>query len=241
MVKASKKLISEVMEIARQELGNSGMRKRGQGEIYTCELNQETIGWVGLNRAVGHRDGLLEINPIMGVRHQPLERMLADIVGEKFHPCIPPSIGVHLGYLMPQKEYIPWLFADDGGNGIRVKKMVAAIIEYGRPFMEANTTLDALCETMAHSGFGVPHQIAYRLPVAYLMLGQTSVVEGFLRSQLAEIGDRKDPAAQDYREFATRLFRLLQNDSTEEHQSKRKALEAILRADEQPLIDELLI
>jgi len=42
-------------------------------------------------------------------------------------------------------------------------------------------------------------------------------------------------------EFATRLFRLLQNDSTEERQSKRKALEAILRADEQPLIDELVI
>ena len=50
-VKASRKLIVEIMEIARRELCGVGMRKR-TGEIYTSELNEETLGLVGLNRAV---------------------------------------------------------------------------------------------------------------------------------------------------------------------------------------------
>ncbi|MCZ6679047.1 MAG: hypothetical protein O7E52_17575 [Candidatus Poribacteria bacterium] len=208
MATVSRQLISEVMDTAQRELRKSGMRKR-KGGIYTCQLNQETLGWVGLNRAVGRGDGLLEINPVIGVRHQPLERILADIRGEKFHDYIPPSIGVHLGYLMPQKEYTPWLFAEDRDNAAFVKNMVAAIMEYGQPFMETNSILDALCETMHHSGFGVPDQLAYRLPVAYFILSKITLAEAFLTDQLVALGNRTDLAAQCYRKFATKLVQSL--------------------------------
>ena len=207
-IKANKKIISEVMRIARQELCALGMRKR-TGEIYTCKLNEETLGWIGLNRAIERGNGMLEINPVIGVRNQSLEKVLSDIRGEKFHTYIPPSTGIHLGYLMPQKDYVPWLFAEGKDNTAKVKDMVVTIMKYGKPFMKANDTLETLCDTMANSKHGIPEQTAYRLPIAYFLLGERDKARKYLATQLKELGNRTDLAAQQYRRFATEFSKRL--------------------------------
>ncbi len=67
------------METTRQELCAIGMQKRS-GDIFTFELNKEAIGWVGLNRAVRNYGGLLAVNPVVGVRHQIIEKTLEDVL-----------------------------------------------------------------------------------------------------------------------------------------------------------------
>jgi hypothetical protein len=56
---------------------------------------------------------------------------------------------------MPQKSYTPWLFAENTDRTTTVKEMVAAIAKYSKPFMETNATLDAICEAMSSSRYGI--------------------------------------------------------------------------------------
>src|SRR5690606_27740771 len=96
---ALKEIRSRVLELVRAELAGLAFEKRA-GDIFTRDLTSEVLGWIGLNRATRGRPGVLEINPVVGVRHQPIERLLAELRGEKAHPYVPPTLSVHLGYLM---------------------------------------------------------------------------------------------------------------------------------------------
>ena len=201
MRSASSKLISEVLELTRRELTNAGMRKR-RGDIYTCQLNEEILGWIGLNRAVHWGDGQLGINPVIGVSHQPIENMVAEMMGGKPDEYISATVSSPLGYLMPENTFLQWLYEEGADNVSEVGRMVYAIKRYGFVFMQANSTLDAIVETMLTSKTVVLHQVAYRLPVAYLLAGKVSLAEEYIHDQLEALGNRDDMAAQHYRRFA---------------------------------------
>ena len=115
-------LVEELVAELAPRLALLGFRKRA-GELFTCVLADDVLGWPGFKR--GHRAGVVEINPVLGVRHQIVERQVAEAVGEKFHQYIPPTISTPLGYLMV-RHYKAWLLASiDDAQG------VAAAIERG--------------------------------------------------------------------------------------------------------------
>jgi hypothetical protein len=205
---ASKRLIAEFSELAARAICSVGFRKRS-GDIYTRRINNDTLGWIGLNRAIHSASGVLEINPVVGVRNQAVEQMVARMTGQKLHSYIPPTVSAHLGYLMDRKEYTPWFFGEDEDNASAVRKMVSAIRAHGLPFMEANATLDALCETIANSRYGWPEQLAYRLPLVYYLTGEVVKAKEVLDSHLEALGQRADPAAEEYRGFAVELRKRL--------------------------------
>lgn len=53
--------------------------------------------------------------------------------------------------------------------------------------------------------FGMPEQLAYRIPVALCLLDDAAQVSTYLRNKLNEIGARTDPAAVRYKAFAQRV------------------------------------
>ena len=91
-------LISSVSRLATHELENVEVHKRAK-DVFTRELTSKVIGWIGLNRAFRKKDQVLEINPVVGVRNQALEKLLAALLNEEFHPFVPPTISINLGYL----------------------------------------------------------------------------------------------------------------------------------------------
>jgi hypothetical protein len=204
MNKVSKRLISQVMTLAQDELSKAGLKKRN-GEIYTFDVIEGVIGWVGLNRAVARDDAVLEINPVVGVRHQDIEKMLAAFLDKEYHSYIPPTSSRHLGYLMQAKTYVPWLFSADGNNQLAVQEMVSTINKYGRPFIENNASLKILCKTLIESRSEIPMQRAYRIPVILFALGKRDEANAFLAEEVTKLGDQVDSAAKQYRRFAERL------------------------------------
>jgi len=139
------------------------------------------------------------------VRHQRVERLIASLLGEKPHPYSPHTVSVHLGYLMPEPRYRPWRFGDEPVAG-RVGQMVDAINEHGLPFMGRLRTLDALV-TAIQEGLGVLEQLAFRLPVVHLLLGEERQAVEVVRSSVGKLGERNDLAAQRLRSFAADLER----------------------------------
>ncbi|MYS24267.1 MULTISPECIES: hypothetical protein [unclassified Streptomyces] len=74
-------LIAAFSNTARDRMTGAGRRKQ-TGDLYTHDLGNGFHASVGLNRASKHHP--LKINPVVGLRYDPLERLLADIQGP--HP-----------------------------------------------------------------------------------------------------------------------------------------------------------
>lgn len=188
-------------EAAETELARLGFRRRSQG-VLTLDADGDVLGWLGLNRATRH--GVLEVNPVVGVRHQRVERLVAELTGARFHPWSPPTLSSHLGYLMPQRAYLPWVVrAVEEAPGVAAA-MAAAVAEHGLPFVRANASLAVLAASLA-GGTGMPEQVGYRLPVAWHLLGDDARAEQVLASGLARLGEADHPAAREFRGFAEGL------------------------------------
>jgi hypothetical protein len=203
MPTVSKDFIKDVFAAATAELQKAGWAKK-RPNIFAEDLSDDAYGRVGLNKAIGRGNGVLEINPIVGVGSHRLEKFVAELLGQKFQPYVGAAIGCNVGYLMPEKRYRPWLFRELDDWKAPVADMVAAIDVFGRPFILKNAELAALYASMKNSKLGGPHD-QYRIPAACVILGKNLEAATFLDAQLAEIGSRDDMDAQLFKRFATRL------------------------------------
>lgn len=198
---------AEIIRVTSRQIAThlveAGMQKR-KGDIFTRELVPEVLGWIGLNRAYQKKEGVLEINPVIGVRHQELEELLASLLHETFHPYVPPTISIALGYLTAEHRFKSWQFESGRDADAVAQTLVENILEFGYPFMTAYSTLPAITKAM-EAGTGVPSDLAYRVPLAYALMGDSSKAENYLAQKLAELGDAENPYAVRYKTFASRF------------------------------------
>ncbi len=184
-------------------LADLGFKKR-TGDVFTIKVAPGVLGWLGLNRATQHRaPGEVEINPVVGVRFQEVERVVAECRGEKFHAYQPPTISSPLGYLMPEKKYKPWVFAPGRSENVAAD-MATAIATHGIPFMRSVVDLTELRRRLEGRS-GYEHQVVYRRPVAALLAGDVMRSRTLLDEAMAAIGARTDLAAADFKKFAEAL------------------------------------
>ncbi|MEO5535511.1 MAG: hypothetical protein ABIR17_10315 [Pseudolysinimonas sp.] len=180
-----------------------GFEKRA-GAIFTYTVSNDVIGWLGVNTARRHLvAGSVEVFPVVGVRHQGIERIVAELRGEKFHPYLPPTVSSPLGQLMPDMRYKAWAI---GPNDIDTKsdEVVAAIEKFGVPFMESGSSLREI-DRLLNAGMGAQHQLIYRRPVSLLLLGDVARAMQVVDSSQEGLGTRDDPAATEFRSFADRF------------------------------------
>jgi hypothetical protein len=196
-------LISTISGFISGGLSEAGMQKR-KGDIFTLELAVGIIGWVGLNRVFMRKEKTLEINPVIGVRHQQTEELLASLLDEDFHPYVPPTISISLGYVTPERRFRSWLFKPESDQDVVAESLVSKIVEFGYPFMAEHSSLPAIIEAMEAS-MGVPSEIAYRLPVAYFISGDPQKSETYLANKCAELGNAANPYSLRYQTFASRF------------------------------------
>lgn len=176
-----------------------GFKKRA-GQVFTMEVGDGVLGWLGLNRANRHRPpGEVEINPVVGVRHQAVEQVVAELRGEKFHPYQPPTVSTPLGYLMPGERYRAWVLTT--GAEHEAADLVDAVEKYAVPFMTATSDLATLCQRLDER-MGFDHQLVYRRPAARLLAGDSPRARELLEAAAADLGDRDDAAAAEFRRFA---------------------------------------
>lgn len=194
------RLIESVAAAAGEGLAAAGFRKRA-GQIYTLDLGDDALGWLGLNSATQHLAvGVVEVNPVVGVRHQGVERMVAELMGVKFDAYRPPTVSSPIGYLMPGRRYRAWR-VDTAAPGEPARELVEAVLTYGVPFMRSAADLRTLCRLL-DEGMGFDHQLVFRRPVAWLLAGDRARAEAALERALADLGERRDPAAEQVRRFA---------------------------------------
>jgi hypothetical protein len=193
-----------IFEALAPSLLQLGFRKRA-GAVFTLDFTPDVVGWLGLNRATRDRaPGEVEINPVVGVRFQSVERLVAECRKEKFHSYQPPTISSPLGYVMPQKQYKAWLFSR-GHGGAATIDIINAIAWHGIAFMRSATNLAELRRCMEEH-LGLEHQLVYRRPAAAMLAGDLIKARTLLDEMSAAVRARTDLAATDLKKFAEAML-----------------------------------
>ena len=194
----------DATEVVTPLLAGIGFRRRISG-IYTSELAPGVLGWIGLNRASRyHLPGECDVIPNVGVRHQEVERLVAQLCGRRFHGYIPPTNGTPLGYVLPQHRYTAWHFSRDSADTAGAE-MVAAIATHGLPYMRSMESIEQLCRSLVTKAVVFEDYNAYRRAVAWYLAGQSDLSRRDLARSLDLLGDRTDAAAEMFRGFAMRF------------------------------------
>ena len=192
-----------VLSALTTRLSAVGFTSRKQG-ILTKSLSEDVLGWIGLNRAT--EQGGVEINPVVGVRHQALEMLVAELSGDKYDEVLPPTIAMNVGYTSSEGRYIAYLFGAADEILRTADRCVEHIERDGMSFMTANSSLPALIQTLRTSTRSMPEQTAYRLPVALDLQGDYAGSKSAVEAKVSAVGSRTDPAALQYAAFAKNLL-----------------------------------
>ncbi len=195
-----------VVESLSGELESSGFRLV-KGSL-TRQLGSEFTGNVGLNFASHRSDGLIGLNPIMNIACRQIENALVDLTeGAERRPV--PSLTIALGYLTPEHRFLEWLFDPEASPVDHVqesKRIAKAITLYGVPFLQEYAALETVVTCLEHSKFSFVELSDYHLPVAYRLLGEDQKAEGLVQRRLADLNNRNDLAANQYRQFAEKFL-----------------------------------
>jgi len=82
--------LASLVETVRQPLAELGFRKRAGG-VFTSDLGDDVLGWLGLNTASEHVKGV-EVAPVVGVRHGAWSGLSLSSAGIRTTPIgLPPS------------------------------------------------------------------------------------------------------------------------------------------------------
>ena len=198
-----KELVKSVFAVVSESLAAAGFEKRNAA-VFTIPAAPGVAGWLELS-AVRSDEGV-EVRPVVGVRCHPLEALVAEWLERKPGDFMPATLTRPMGALTPENSPSSWLFKYDTDCEPLVAEMSAALAQFGRPFIGANSALPALYETLLNSKRGpAPDPLDYRAAAAAFLLGKRAEAETFVAGKLAEMTAREDAAAQTFRKFAAKL------------------------------------
>ncbi|MFF0766836.1 hypothetical protein ACFYWH_43730 [Streptomyces sp. NPDC003737] len=195
-------LITAFGGAARDRMTGAGWRKRA-GDIYTHDLGDGFHAWVGLNRASKHPP--LGINPVVGLRYDPLEQFLADLTG-RVSPTSA-TIARPVGYLAPGNSFLQLQVADPGEAERAADELHELVQGYGLPFAQQFASTDALL-TALQAGGNVPNPDRTRIliPALHFLRDDMHQTRSCLAHGLSHYGqDMGMPVVAEYHRFANAL------------------------------------
>ena len=192
---------------ASQDACASALRQYGfvakrRGLLLQPRSNNAVTGWLGLNLATWALPANLQINPVVGVRHVPLEKALIELAGwEAPVACVSKP----LGYLMPQNTFLQWDFPATGDLTAIAEDLAKAVAEYGRPFIDKWADWKTFSEEISDSGLLLETQRFLVLPLVAAINGDRQNAELLIRHELDRVGNAPDVYSSSYRTFAQKF------------------------------------
>lgn len=202
-------LCLKVQELIAQKLLPLGFKKHQQG-VLTLQIEPELLCWVGLNTATARtaNGATLEVNTVIGVRQQAVERLVAKLNEEEFNEIIPPTIAGNIGYLSTEDKYLPYYFPAGADPNPIVESLCEKIAATAIPFARKSRDMYALISEMETSRFSMPTQIAYRIAAAYIIVGNLKKAGELVTARLEKLQQQADPGAVRYKKFANKILEI---------------------------------
>lgn len=186
----------------RPRLEDLGFRKRA-GWIFTRDLDStdSVIGVLGLNIA-SHLSpaGEVLVNPIVGVRHQEVERLYAEGHGRKYDQYRPPTYSEPLFSLAVNVGVNDLVLDQSGRDGNVIETLVDALRGDGLPFQERYANPETLIGRLAPNYLNDQRWRAI-YPLLLWTIGRREEAAGATARAQEKLGGRTDLAADNDRAF----------------------------------------
>lgn len=192
----------------RAQLESAGFTYRGRS-WYEKPLTDEATAIVTLASNTYRGDPAVYINPSLGIRHERLEHLLAELSGSPLGKFPPATIGTPLGYATPAGKHVTYSFTPGDQLRDKVKSLVETISKDGLAWMQKNQTVDAIYDGLAAFKFAARDGARFRIPLVHYLRGDYESASVSARRGLEEIGTNKDLYSQHYRQFAHGLLDLM--------------------------------
>lgn len=142
--------IKEVENACIATLNTLGFVKR-KG-ISILPVNSDVYGWIGLNTATRQIPDTMLVNPVIGVRYNPIHKIIAEVEKIKDEKYFPPTIAANIGYLMPKNQYYELVFEKGSDIAPVLQSLHDLVASYGLEFIKTNSRLDKILEKLPSKG-----------------------------------------------------------------------------------------
>lgn len=109
MTALGRSFIADVVRTCFDALQDLGIKKR-KNKIGTWDLGDGFHGWVGLNTATRFGHGTMAVNPFVGLRYDPVHRLVAEVNGTKYERYSPPTVSRFTGDLFRDGAFMGFEF-----------------------------------------------------------------------------------------------------------------------------------
>jgi hypothetical protein len=195
------------LEKASQDACASVLRQYGfvvkrRGVLLQPGGNAAVTGWLGLNVGTWSLPDVLHVNPVVGVRHVPLEKLLVELAGRK---APVPCVSLPLGNIMPQNYHQQWDFPAVGDLETVAQDLAKTVAEYGQPFIDRWSDWSTYSDEIEDSGLLLEDEKHIVLPLVAEINGDRHGAELLIQRELNRIGEAPDVYSSSYRAFATKF------------------------------------
>ena len=184
----------EIYRMIQGRLCAKGMRRLSIG-IFSRSIANDATGLVRLNTATKYRLEINPLIGVQYLPLEHLLAELKERPFHPTN-C-GDTITSPIGYLGPAHMFWTWKFEEGRDNAATVDEMVEEITTIGFRYMEDNCTLEKVCERLAVDHHFMMGNDVYQLPVGYMMLGRFDDAERILRNELAKIAAHKPPTIEE--------------------------------------------
>ncbi len=138
---------------------------------FSLTINSEAVGLVGLPVITQPGEIGLHVAPSLGLRHEELEKLVCELTGREFDEGTTASLGIVLGYLMPERSYLEFPFSPDIVTEV-AEELAAALVEYGVPWMKAHVSLEQILEELLNMRYTYRDAARLRIPACHYLMGE---------------------------------------------------------------------
>lgn len=190
-------LRARVDQALEERLEQLGFQKARDG-VFLREIAPDVAGWIGIGLASHKRGGEVDADPMVGVRYEPVERL---IPSSESHDA---TVFRPLYELVPGGGYRTWSF-DVGDVEEQADELAEAVEEVGMPFMDSLASRDAIEQALTSWAFADVRR--RRLPAFRLAEGDEVGAREELDRQKAILQEVTDPAMlEEYDRFTRELL-----------------------------------
>lgn len=134
-------------------------------------IDNNVIATCGFGMATHVAKDHIYVNVIIGVSHLDVEELYA-ILAEIDKPLLQTTIGIQIGYLMPESCFKEWDFVENADNSSLYEDILKNIQTYGFAYQEKMKNFNNLLEAFEKRVPGVLNQARDRyLPILYYLKG----------------------------------------------------------------------
>jgi hypothetical protein len=178
----------EVDAAIKSECAELGFKKRDP-VFFTRQFTPDVLGVMAL---VQHTYGQeLSIVPQAGVRHQPLERLIAELAGTKFHPYIGGTLGCGFGSLSPLNEYLTYNIPVGTDPAPSIRDLFQVVRNVVIPWMEGFRDLDSFMPDLQTYQYGARTEMQMRRTVVRYLRGEYDEVRSLVAQYLPEASEEE--------------------------------------------------